>query len=220
MERLLKINNKSIDFEKIESEIEENMKKRRKQLQEYDKDIPNFQINNKITKKDELDYDCEAYTLDYNHQENITKEKKNENDYKNNNTVKETRILEDLAPYCDVRTNREISSHRPIIGPTLVKVRQVLDEETRRSIDPMIDKQTEFNKKIVCHLEFLQKRTEQLGDQLGSLNNNAEFLQKRTEQLGGQLGFLLNRRKELEKQIKHLYKSLNSIKTRKKKNGN
>jgi len=42
-----------------------------------------------------------------------------------------------------------ISSHRPILGRVLVKGRQTIKGEVGRYVDPMIDKQTEFNRSVV-----------------------------------------------------------------------
>ena len=68
----------------------------------------------------------------------------------NNEVNEETKnSLSSLNIYCDIKIPRIISSHRKIVGPGLVKVRKFFDDEIRLSVDPVIDKQIEFNKKII-----------------------------------------------------------------------
>ena len=137
---LLKANNKQIDFEKIESEIERNMKKRKGK---YDKDILDFEI-------------------------------------------KEIKLEEGLSHHCNIKIPRRITSHRPIVGPSLIKIRQILDDEIRLSLDPVIDRQIEINENVVKRLGILERLTEE---------NKI-----RTEKLD----------KRLEKQIKENINQINS----------
>ena len=76
----------------------------------------------------------------------------------------------ELDSYCDIKIPRQISSHRKIVGPGLVKIRKFLDEEIRLSLDPVIDKQIEFNKKII----------EQINSRFDEINKHTEENIKQT----------------------------------------
>lgn len=67
-------------------------------------------------------------------------------------TINKNNFLGKLSDYGVINTQRVITSHRPFIGSTLVKVRKILDEEIRRSFEPIIKNQEEFNKRIVEHV--------------------------------------------------------------------
>src|SRR3989344_3616187 len=113
-DKFLKRNMNNIDFEKIESEIKDNIEERRIKFEGYNDNIDDLKISNDICNKE-----------------------------------KPKKFSPDLSPYWDIRISRNISSHRPIIGNTLIKARKFLDDEIRRSIDPVIDKQVEFNRRIM-----------------------------------------------------------------------
>lgn len=174
MADLLTRNNKEINFEEIESEIMESKKKKEKNDKRYNEEIIDFQINNGEI-KNSLDYDYENYKS-----KETTFDKKDE---------EETNLLlRDLIASCNIKIPGNITSHRPIIGPTLVKIRKIVNEVISMSLEPVIDKQIEFNKKVI----------ECLGGRGGG------YLTKRTEELGGQVGYLMKRRNELEDLIKKL----------------
>ena len=140
-------NNKNIDIEKIEADINRNIKKRKEEIKDYSKDI-------------ELPDSDNIYSLG--------------------------RMRDD----CDIDVARDITSHRPIVGHSLVKIRQLLDEEIRRSVDPVIKRQIEFNRKLI---DFLYA-----GNQ-----NRIEVLEKVVSELGVRL-------EKLEKQIQENDSQMNS----------
>lgn len=187
MADLLTRNNKEIDFEKIEFELRKAIKKREKKDKRYNKDIIDFQINNEKI-KNALDHDYEN-----------DKPKGDTFNKKYHVDDKENLLLRDLIANFDIKIPRNITSHRPIIGSTLIKIRKMLNEEIRMSLDPVIDKQIEFNKKVI----------ECFGGGSGG------YLMKRTEELGGQVGYLMKRRNELEDLIKKLSEKIeeNTIQT-------
>src|SRR3989344_5377479 len=58
----------------------------------------------------------------------------------------------DLFSIADINVPRVITSHRRVVGPSLVRIRLLLEEEMRMSFEPLIQKQIEFNKRILEHL--------------------------------------------------------------------
>ena len=110
----------------------------------------------------------------------------------NKQEVKHDDFLNSLSPYCDIKIDRNISSHRPVVGPALVKVRKLLDEEIRRSVDPVIEKQIEFNRMIVekihGELEFLRKRTVELGEHIEENIHQTNFNIKEIFKLRRKIG--------------------------------
>ncbi len=54
--------------------------------------------------------------------------------------------------------NYFISSHRPHVGKFLIKGRQIVHEEVRRYVDPMLTRQTEFNASVVRLLTHTSQR--------------------------------------------------------------
>jgi len=59
-----------------------------------------------------------------------------------------------------------ISSHRPILGRFLVKIRELILAEIRRYVDPTIWKQKEFNSSIVKILNNTTKRLDRISSQV------------------------------------------------------
>jgi 2-polyprenyl-3-methyl-5-hydroxy-6-metoxy-1,4-benzoquinol methylase len=59
-----------------------------------------------------------------------------------------------------------ISSHRPILGKFLVKVRELILGEIRRYVDPMIWRQKEFNSRIAKILNTTTKRLDRISPQI------------------------------------------------------
>lgn len=88
--------------------------------------------------------------------EKIAKRDKN----KINQAIIEDEILQKLKNNYDIRVGRIITSHRKIVGPSLVKIRKLLHEEVIRSIEPMLNKQVEFNSKVLDLLDQLNKKIE------------------------------------------------------------
>ena len=72
-------------------------------------------------------------------------EKDNGNDYKN------------LDKESNIKEKRIITSHRKIMGPILVKIRNFLDDEIQRSIEPTIINQEKFNKIILKEIMELKR---------------------------------------------------------------
>jgi SAM-dependent methyltransferase len=77
--------------------------------------------------------------------------------------------------------NYIIRSHRPYIGKFLIKGRQLIHEEVRRYVDPIISRQTEFNASTVRSsiqtsqgLFELNQRQQELERTWSSLNNKME----------------------------------------------
>ena len=58
----------------------------------------------------------------------------------------------------NIITQRMITSHRKIVGPLLIKIRALLDEEIQRSIYPTIQKQAIINKKMFDMIEKIEEK--------------------------------------------------------------
>lgn len=58
-----------------------------------------------------------------------------------------------------------ISSHRKVLGPVLVKGRELIYGELRRYIDPVFWKQKEFNSSVVRLLNYLSKEPREIKEQ-------------------------------------------------------
>ena len=160
MNNFLKNNNNEIDFENLEAELNKRIDKR-KNIEGYGNNIEDIKLNKQEVKHDDF--------------------------------------LNSLSPYCDIKIDRNISSHRPVVGPALVKVRKLLDEEIRRSVDPVIEKQIEFNRMIVENfkmnldkthgeLEFLRKRTVELGEHIEENIHQTNFNIKEIFKLRRKIG--------------------------------
>lgn len=55
------------------------------------------------------------------------------------------RDIKYIVEKADIRAERSITSHRKVIGPSLVKTRRFLHEEIMRAVMPMTEKQIDFN---------------------------------------------------------------------------
>ena len=158
MNNFLKNNNNEIDFENLEAELNKRIDKR-KNIEGYGNNIEDIKLNKQEVKHDSFKHDD---------------------------------FLNSLSPYCDIKIDRNISSHRPVVGPALVKVRKFLDEEIRRSVDPVIEKQIEFNRMIVekihGELEFLRKRTVELGEHIEENIHQTNFNIKEIFKLRRKIG--------------------------------
>ena len=165
MNNFLKNNNNEIDFENLEAELNKRIDKR-KNIEGYGNNIEDIKLNKQEVKHDSFKHDD---------------------------------FLNSLSPYCDIKIDRNISSHRPVVGPALVKVRKLLDEEIRRSVDPVIEKQIEFNRMVVENfkmnldkthgeLEFLRKRTVELGEHIEENIHQTNFNIKEIFKLRRKIG--------------------------------
>jgi O-antigen chain-terminating methyltransferase len=64
----------------------------------------------------------------------------------------------DLNNLWNISYNYTISSHRKIAGAVLIKGRQVVNSEVKRYVDPVIEKQKEFNLQVVHDFTSLNNR--------------------------------------------------------------
>lgn len=102
------------------------------------------------------------------------------------------RDLDYINSNWDIQNNSYlISSHRPVVGKFLVKGRELVSGETRRYIDPMMQKQTAFNEGTVNILNnisssviTLDSRIEQLNPEVdGKIEQLKLNIDKKIEQL-------------------------------------
>lgn len=68
------------------------------------------------------------------------------------------RDIRNLPSKADTRSERIITSHRKIVGPSLVKTRKFLHEEIIRATWPMASKQIDFNRSVANAVLGLQKK--------------------------------------------------------------
>lgn len=68
----------------------------------------------------------------------------------------------------------KISSHRPIMGAGLVKGRHIVNAEVRRYVDPMIFKQTNFNKGVISTFNHMGRLYQKLDDLESKLYNTED----------------------------------------------
>ncbi|HEY3361933.1 MAG TPA: methionine biosynthesis protein MetW [Methanosarcina sp.] len=99
---------------------------------------------------------------------------------------------------CDIfNESYTISSHRPITGKFLVKGRKMVHGEVRRYVDPVFQKQREFNfgvadvvKDLKTESQYLKADVENLNTDLERLNTDAEYLKNDVESLKTDTGHL------------------------------
>lgn len=116
-----------------------------------------------------------------------------------------TKDLEYLTSNYDIQ-NRSyvIGSHRPLIGPFLVKGRNLVNGEVKRYVDPIFAQQSELNA-CTCRIltELLGKNEEFLRKNEASLGKNEELL-GRYEELLERYDEILEKNKELDSKINAL----------------
>jgi len=61
-----------------------------------------------------------------------------------------------LSPYADVRTRKDIATGKKIFKGSFLKVRRMLQGEVQWYVDPILDKQVQFNKDTLRSLKELQ----------------------------------------------------------------
>lgn len=120
--------------------------------------------------------------------------------------------LEYLTSNYDVQ-NRSyvISSHRPVIGPFLVKGRNLVNGEVKRYVDPIFAQQSELNA-CTCRIltELLCKNEELFGKNEELSLKHEELSQKHEESLGvneellGKYNELLEQNREMDSKINTL----------------
>ena len=75
----------------------------------------------------------------------------------------------------DVKNNEyHISSHRPMVGKPLVKGRELVHNEVRRYVDPVIQKQTEFNASMVRILNNSTRTLDEIRLKVEVLETNSD----------------------------------------------
>lgn len=84
-------------------------------------------------------------------------------------------IANDLANLninCDIQNNSYvISSHRPFVGKTLIKGREMVHGEVRRYVDPMVFKQITFNQSAVKVLNDAAYRLSMIENEIGGFES-------------------------------------------------
>jgi hypothetical protein len=70
--------------------------------------------------------------------------------------------LQYVLDNCQLSHERSISSHRRVIGRFLTWARRLLYAEIRRSLDPALDKQTQWNRRAARALRWQQAEIERL----------------------------------------------------------
>jgi len=124
------IRDKEIDVEEIKRKIRENIKLRKESGAYPDDEIK--ELNSNMDKVDQGNSGPSA----------LVKEIQHEIEYINSNW--------------DIQnTSYSISSNRPLAGKALVKGRELVHDEVRRYVDPVIWKQREFNRSVVGLLNKL-----------------------------------------------------------------
>lgn len=77
--------------------------------------------------------------------------------------------LELLRRCSDVRSGYEISSHRPVLGAVIVFFKRVLNFIIRRSASPILDRNAEFNSRLVTLLAGFVSELDALRRQVATL---------------------------------------------------
>ena len=78
-----------------------------------------------------------------------------------------------------VQVRRPILSYRPLIGRLLVRIRRILQQEIRWTLDPIVDRQESFNAVVVRCLNAMVEQTE---TKLAELEKRIEETQSRSTQ--------------------------------------
>ena len=144
---LSNINDDSIDVEEIMRKIKDNME-RSKETRE-DRDVENMVAGSSDGKKEiPAPGDETQRALDY------------------------------INSNWDIQNNRYfISSHRRVIGKALTKGRELIHGEVQRYVDPMVDRQKEFNRSIVTILNGATSEIKNSIDQVQNQVQKSAFAQ-------------------------------------------
>lgn len=127
------INDEEINVEEIMQKIRENIERRKE---------------NEDLRENEIRDSCQ-------HQDQIMNQ--NTNPPRWADEIK--RDLDYINWSWDIQNNSYlISSHRPVIGKLLVKGRNIVHAEVKRYVDPVINKQREFNESVLRILNTIVKR--------------------------------------------------------------
>ncbi len=100
--------------------------------------------------------------------------------------------------YCDISNESyTISSHRPVTGKFLIEGRKMVHGEVRRYVDPVFQKQKEFNfgvadvvKDLKTESQYLKTNVENLNTGLVRLNDNSKSLKIDVKSLKTDTGYL------------------------------
>jgi len=127
------INDEEINVEEIMQKIRENIKRRKE-----NEDLRENEIRDS-----------------YQHQDQIMNQ--NNNPPRWADEIK--RDLDYVNWSWDIQNNSYlISSHRPVVGKLLVKGRNIVHGEVKRYVDPVINKQREFNESVLRILNSIVKK--------------------------------------------------------------
>ncbi|MBI4158721.1 hypothetical protein HY500_00500 [Candidatus Woesearchaeota archaeon] len=158
MGEFIEKNNPKIDVLELESQIKENMHKRKEQVDGYGKAPAEFQLPS-------------------------------------------SSIPPNLYSMANIHIPRVITSHHPVVGQALVKIRQLFEEEMRLSLGPVVQKQISFNRKLIeymtnefqgchefdLHLRERIERLERLFDESNiQINQNVKEIFRIERKLRGQ----------------------------------
>lgn len=88
----------------------------------------------------------------------------------------------------DLNEEREVSSHRKVIGPLLVKVRNKIKEEVDLTINPIIKEQVNFNNNVFKVIQLLNSKNKMIGKNLKE--NKKEIKKIRKENSPPQIDYL------------------------------
>lgn len=104
----------------------------------------------------------------------------------------------------DTTFDRNITSHRRILGPFLVKARELLYRETRRTLDIPLQKQVEFNKMIAKTLSGIAENNTRLTRMSNELKKEVDLsftsIMEKTDNIHASLEDLISQQTiELEK---------------------
>lgn len=98
-------------------------------------------------------------------------------------------LLEKLSQNSSIMNGSyAITSHRKVTGPILVKGRSIVNGETRRYVDPSLEKQTRFNQGMVEILENLISRLDRAEDSYEDALSRQDELTERLERVERLLG--------------------------------
>ena len=128
-----------------------------------------------------------------------------------------------LENYAIQNNGYNISSHRPFIGPMLIKGRQLVNGETRLYVDPVIGKQSIFNNHLSNVINFEHEKIKKIDTEINKLKisqvetfnntgmeidaiNKQQFeMASRIEQIDIEV---FNMRKEIRKEVFEQFKTI------------
>jgi len=130
---------------------------------------------------------------------------KNESTIQNKNSTSENefdfnKILSELQSFHDIQIVRPITTDKTgLLKQIALKKRNLIQNEVRFTIDPIIHKQVVFNSKVI---EILENQETKIKGQIDKINNSLNENQKLVEKLNNSFN-------EHEDQINEINNSLN-----------